>query len=171
MLSETSSRMFFCFASSVLPLYISLCCVSVNRCMSELSPSFSSNALFLFASASTFSHLSLVRTWKEPGNNGQGRRLIGPQRIRVCSREHSLEEGWSEKQQVLVTKGSETQVPREASTGAQENVPNSDEYMERSKLNLLFGNYFPLGDIETFIAKIHPEQANQAVRMGFKISI
>lgn len=56
-----------------------------------------------------------------------------------------------------MTKGSETQVPREASTGAQENVPNPDEYMERSKLNLLLSNYFPLGDIETFIAKIHPE--------------
>lgn len=140
--------------------------------MSELFPSFSSNALFLFASASTFSHLSLVRTWKEPGNNRQGRRLISPQRIRACSRERSLEEGWSEKQQVLVTKRSETlSVPWEASTGARENVPNSDEYMERSKLNLLFSNYLPLGDIETFITEIHPEQANQVVRMEFKISI
>lgn len=70
-----------------------------------------------------------------------------------------------------MTKGSETQVPREASTGAQENVPNSDEYMERSKLNLLYSNYFPLGGSETFITKIHPEQANQVVRMAFKISI
>lgn len=141
----------FSFASSVLPFYISLCCISVNCCMSELLPSFSSSALFFIQS-----HLSLVRNWKEPGNNRQGRRLIGPQRIRSCSRGRSLEEGWSEKQQVLVTKGSETQVPWEASTGAQENVPKSDKYMERSKLSLLFSNY-PLDDIETFIVKIHPE--------------
>lgn len=67
--------------------------LSVNHCMPMLfSFLFLSSVSVLSAVVSTFGHLSLVRTLEEPGNNRQERLLIGPQRIRVCSRKHSLEE-------------------------------------------------------------------------------
>lgn len=67
---------------------------------------FISSSVLLFSSlVFAFGHLSLVRTLVEPGNNRQGRVLIGPQRIRACSREHSLEERLLEKQQVLAMAG------------------------------------------------------------------